>query len=193
MENLIGRKIKGFKFESTITGINYYRHMDRYNGQVGTIEAFGDNYVYVEFKDTTQIYYPIDQIQPYLIKEDMKFKLNQKVWDKSISYEAGVVRVIGYDSLIVDFQVLDIGYTLEGANNYGQKTLSATEYTYLDFSQEEIIEKGSLVYFRNNEDFPWNIGFYHEFKDGFHHCFISQQKQGESICWNFCQTTNPLI
>jgi len=74
--------------------------------------------------------------------------------------------------------------------------LSHTPYTLNGFSQNEVIEKDTLVWVRDFSDGMWNQRFYSHFKDGKHHCFKYQKtsKETEEIeSWNFLETTNPLI
>ena len=190
MENLVGRKIKGFRFE----GFKFNVEMKNYIGIVGVIVHQCQNKVRVDFGDDYW-FYPIDQIQPHLIPLEV-FKLGQKVWDMSISEEAGVVFSIDNSLehlIIVDFQYVRPKYKIDGVNQHGQKTLSSAPYTFQGFSQETIIERGTVVYFRDSEKNNWNIGFYDEFKKNEHYCFVEQKKEGHSLDWTFCQTENPLI
>ena len=66
MKDLIGRKIKGFKFKDSY--IEYPDQMDKHIGEVGKITDIVCNSVKVVFKDNYW-YYPLDQIQPHLIPE----------------------------------------------------------------------------------------------------------------------------
>lgn len=196
MENLVGRKIKGFEFEAKFS-LCHYDHMNEYIGQIGIIEKVNENDVRVEFKDENCFYYPLDQIQPHLIPLEV-FKLGQKVWDKSISDEAGEVVNIDSGDLVYPIEIKFISgnttYTIDGRlSSESTKTLSTTPYTFQGFSQETIIERGTVVYVRNYEEFSWEIGFYDEFKDNDHFVFVGQQKEGDSNPWTFCQTKNPLI
>ena len=191
MENLVGRKIRGFEFE----GANFNSKMKKYIGEIGVIESYFENKVRVEFESDVW-YYPLDQIEQHLIPLEV-FKLGQKVWDMSISDEAGVViRIDGfgrYKITVLFIKDKKFGYSLEGINEHGQKTLSTTPYTFQGFSQETIIERGTLVYYRNYESNNWNIGFYSHIEEGKHHCFVDQVKEGSSLHWKYCQTQNPLI
>ena len=195
MENLVGRKIKGFRVELE-NGLVFNPKMKNYIGEIGVIESVFDNYVKVQFEDDSWIY-PLDQIQPHLIPLEI-FKLGQKVWDMSISDEAGVVvQVIDFKfdyPIKVEFGEEVLSYTLDGKFNKDYpKTLSTAPYIFQGFSQETIIERGTLVYFRDSECENWNIGFYKEGKSYVHFIFENQQKEGKSFSWKFCQTENPLI
>jgi hypothetical protein len=67
MENLIGRKIKGFKFSSI--HIAYVKTMNKYIGKIGKITAIQKTTLHVLFLDGKTYIYPIDQIQPHLVEE----------------------------------------------------------------------------------------------------------------------------
>ena len=67
MNNLKGRKIKGFKFNHE--KINYNPKMDKYIGKVGEITHVCMNNITVHFKGRSWSY-PIDQIEKHLIPEE---------------------------------------------------------------------------------------------------------------------------
>ena len=197
MENLVGRKIRGFEFEVE-DGLVFHPKMKYYIGEIGLIYKVCKDIVVVQFKDNDWSY-PLDKIQPHLIPLEV-FKLGQKVWDMSISEEAGVVVKInnGYENednpIRVKFNNANEKYTLDGRINKDYpKTLSSAPYTFLGFSQESIIERGTVVYYRTSEMSSWNIGFYDEFKSNGHYVFQDQKKEGYSHPRKFCQTENPLI
>ena len=60
MEQYIGRKIKGFKFEAR-TDCGYNPKMDRYIGEVGVIRSRYENVFVVEY-ETDYWSYPIDLV-----------------------------------------------------------------------------------------------------------------------------------
>lgn len=72
MEDLRGRKIKGFKFLDN-NGIAYVpREMDTFLNKTGTIVEVSYNCVGVEFEeaDGKVWYYPIEEIEAFLITQD---------------------------------------------------------------------------------------------------------------------------
>lgn len=74
--------------------------------------------------------------------------------------------------------------------------LSHTPYTLNGFSQNEVIEKDTLVWVRMTPTSIWQQQFYSHFKDGNHYCFSNQQTSKErewSSIWTYLETTNPLI
>lgn len=76
MEDLVGKKVRGFKFEG-----DYVPQMDRHIGEVGEIISVNlkRSTVRVEFNKTSWKY-PIDQIEEHLVKEIMeKFKIGDRV------------------------------------------------------------------------------------------------------------------
>lgn len=69
MENLIGRKVKGFKFENG-DDIGYVSRMDEHIGEVGVIESFDkiNKTFRVQFKDNYWLY-PLSEINNHLVEE----------------------------------------------------------------------------------------------------------------------------
>lgn len=68
MENLIGRKVRGFKFDK-IQGLKYYRHMDKYINNIGEIINQYDLDLDVRFENGDIRQYPLDQIKEHLVDE----------------------------------------------------------------------------------------------------------------------------
>lgn len=64
MENLIGRKVKGFKFEHRW----YAPAMDKQIGKIGEIIKIDGDWVLVKIKGNTW-FYPLDQIEAHLVHE----------------------------------------------------------------------------------------------------------------------------
>ncbi len=60
MENLLGKKMKGFKFTHGETGVSYFTHHDYHLGKIGTIigDGVGSRSVIVMFEDCSQATYP---------------------------------------------------------------------------------------------------------------------------------------
>lgn len=67
MKDLIGRKMKGFKFEDEL--IKYDKSMKKHIGEIGEIIDVNTNFVQVSFQGVIW-YYPLDQIEQHLIPED---------------------------------------------------------------------------------------------------------------------------
>lgn len=123
------------------------------------------------------------------------FKLNQKVYWGQL--EGEVIKICNGDiyPISVEFSNGEADYfTTDGRFQLGfPPVLSFTPYTLDGFSQEEKIEQGTIVYFRDDESKLWNIGYYDTFKDGRHHVFYNQQKSGKSNSFKFVTTENPLV
>jgi hypothetical protein len=68
MKNYIGRKCKGFRFESGTDGVKWLEEKKNQIGEVGLIVKQIDGYVVIEFKDYSWSY-PISLIVPHLIPE----------------------------------------------------------------------------------------------------------------------------
>tara|TARA_R110001599_G_scaffold42455_5_gene127831 strand:+ start:72 stop:533 length:462 start_codon:yes stop_codon:yes gene_type:complete len=69
MNNLIGRKIKGFKFKGK-AGLSYIDSMEDRIGEVGEITYLYSDSVEVIFNDNFLWRYPLDQIEKHLIPEE---------------------------------------------------------------------------------------------------------------------------
>lgn len=84
-------------------------------------------------------------------------------------------------------------YTLDGKYFTNNKYPSAfLEYPF----GEEPIEKDTLVWFRDDEEENWMIGYYSHFKNGNHYIFDASKKSTETdqvIRWNIATTENPLV
>jgi hypothetical protein len=68
MENYVGRKCKGFRFEDRIDGVPWVQPMENFIGKIGEIIYQTDKYVVIQFKDDRWSY-PISLIEPHLIPE----------------------------------------------------------------------------------------------------------------------------
>ena len=68
-ERLIGRKVKGFKFDKSW----YLQKMDNYIGKIGIIKEYliSDKWFGVEFLDGQIFGYPADQIEAHLVEEEI--------------------------------------------------------------------------------------------------------------------------
>jgi hypothetical protein len=72
MEELIGRKVRGFRFETTAERPGYSKDMDKYIGMLGEIITQGVSvtktpYVEVKFPDGKTWNYKLDQIEKHLV------------------------------------------------------------------------------------------------------------------------------
>jgi len=92
---------------------------------------------------------------------------------------------------------MELTFTNDGRlYSYTPPVLSHTPYTLNGFSQNEVIEKDTLVWVRDASNHNWEQMFYSHFKDGVHHCFRNQKtsKETEAVeLWLYVETTNPLI
>jgi len=131
--------------------------------------------------------------------EKTKFKIGDIVYWQDLR---GVV--INTDStskfpvlVVFNNNIMELTFTNDGRlYSYTPQVLSHTPYTLNGFTQNEVIEKDTLVWVRDFSDGMWHQRFYSHFKDGKHHCFKYQKtsKETEEIeSWNFLETTNPLI
>jgi len=119
-----------------------------------------------------------------------------KVGDKIFTIESGWTKVIDTDySSKYPVETKDHTYTLDGKVNIGDQYPTAfLEYPF----KEQPIEKDTLVWFRDDEDTSWMIGYYSHFDDVSkrHCCFLNSKKSTEiklSCSWKIVTTENPLI
>ena len=90
MKELIGKKIKGFKFESTPV-MDYIKLMDNQIDEVGVItEIYKDNYVKVHFVNDYWLY-PIYEALNHIVEEHPQRGDEVLVWDR---YESNAVKRI---------------------------------------------------------------------------------------------------
>jgi len=68
MKNYVGRKCKGFMFESGTDDTPWTQSMEKHIGKVGLIVDQEDDSVRIEFENDWW-YYPISLIEPHLIPE----------------------------------------------------------------------------------------------------------------------------
>ena len=103
MEDLIGKKVRGFKFEG-----DYVPQMDKHIGEVGEIISVSVSLKRVRVQFNKSIWrYPADQIEKHLVKELPKSfactNTNQKLWDKFIKwldtgFKGNVCTYYGFDT-----------------------------------------------------------------------------------------------
>jgi predicted RNase H-like HicB family nuclease len=79
-EELIGKKVRGFRFESNKNyGLQYMPNiMDKYVGKEGVIEQYNiqfDSYR-VKFEDGMSCHYPVERIEHHLVDEEPTIEIN---------------------------------------------------------------------------------------------------------------------
>ena len=68
MENLIGRKVRGFKFDGDYGDFSFVDGMDKRIGEIGEIKLIEDDFAQVFF-GLDYWSYPLDQIKEHLVDE----------------------------------------------------------------------------------------------------------------------------
>jgi hypothetical protein len=68
MKNYVGRKCKGFRFESGTDGLSWTTDMETHIGEIGVITKQDNTGVAIKFENDWW-YYPISLIEEYLIPE----------------------------------------------------------------------------------------------------------------------------
>jgi hypothetical protein len=75
MEDLKGKKVKGFKFSGN--NIGYNRGMDKYIGVIGTVRSFSFDACSVKFPDGNLWSYPLDQIEKHLVEPEPDLSIEE--------------------------------------------------------------------------------------------------------------------
>lgn len=81
MKDLIGKKIKGFKFKFNSKNITYDKQMDNYIGKIGVIINGNDSKVFVKFDDKTCWTYPLPEALKHIVEEHPQRGDEVLVWD----------------------------------------------------------------------------------------------------------------
>ena len=66
MENLLGKKCLGFKFETIL-----HPQMDKYVGKIGEITDVDNKTVGITFNGINRLFYPISEVYKYLVTEEV--------------------------------------------------------------------------------------------------------------------------
>jgi hypothetical protein len=124
------------------------------------------------------------------MKSDLsKVKVGDKIW--TIKYDwIEVIRIADQNYPILTEEAC---YTIDGKFDKNDKHPSA--FLECPF-KEQVIEKDTLVYYRDEEDESWKIGYYAYFKNRKHFIFYNSKKSTEITTTHSCNivtTENPLI
>ena len=88
-------------------------------------------------------------------------------------------------------------FTNDGRHlSFTPPVLSHTPYTLNGFTQNSVIEKDTIVWIRDGNEYDWVQRFYSHFENGKHYCFANQLPSNETkeiFSWNFLETENPLL
>lgn len=78
MKNLIGKKVRGFKFDSyDYPHLGYNEGMSDYINQIGVIVDFNGRTTEVQFTDGRTWSYPSDLIEQHLVEEESQIALTE--------------------------------------------------------------------------------------------------------------------
>lgn len=139
MKELIGRKVRGFKFDTGLSGVRFAPEMEEYVGRLGTIteqNLHEDNlHNRVRFEDGESWSYPTSEIRKHLtievdgvelvIGRDYEFRSEEDLeWDK-----ATLVAIIDHE-----FPYVAVGL------------ITPFCYQYVREAREELPETGLLIY-----------------------------------------------
>jgi hypothetical protein len=81
MKELIGKKIKGFKFKSKSASLPIYnKEMDNYIGKIGVIYSVGNSFIDVQF-DNRPWSYPLPEALNHIVEEHPQRGDEVLVWD----------------------------------------------------------------------------------------------------------------
>jgi len=118
MNNLIGRKIKGFKFENS--NIGFSDEMNNFIGSIGKVDCVYSDRVLVEFDFGSYFQYPLDQIEKHLIPEENEIpELGEGVLMEVSDYEG--FNVSETSSVIGLYKGLFLSYTKNDGYIYSWK------------------------------------------------------------------------
>lgn len=201
-KNLIGKKVRGFKF-TTSSELAYTSSMDGYEECAGEIIGVNEVSVKVQFEDGRYYWYPLDQIEQHLVKDELPSQYEVGMTVYHYSYGRGKVTDINKDKFhCVGVMFPSVGSVRFMADGRVGSSLSLTPYdlvnggaTFPTFKPKvPEIEKGTLVYVRDDRDRYWGMRFFSHFDDeGVCYCFGGQKKEGEVLPWPEYSLTNPLI
>jgi len=125
-----------------------------------------------------------------------KFKIGDIVYWQELQGEV-IYEFIGHPIRVRFTNNKVVDFTIDGRlYSNTPPVLSHTLYTLNGFTQNEVIEKDTLVWVKHEKDGEWKMRYYSHFENGKHYCFIIQlrsKQTDELINWNFLETTNPLI
>ena len=124
------------------------------------------------------------------MKSDLsKVEVGDKIW----TIQDGWIEVTSIER-DVNYQILTHrnSYTIDGKILKHHKYPSAfLEYPF----KEQPIEKDTLVYYRDDEEESWKVGYYAYFKNRKHFIFDDSKKSIATTAthsWNIVTTENPL-
>jgi hypothetical protein len=119
-----------------------------------------------------------------------KVKVGDRIWTIEDGWQE-VVDIDLSDKYPIETQYNT--YTIDGKAGTSNKYPSAfLEYPFKD----QPIEKDTLVWCRNGNDFYWAVGYYSHFEDGKHIVFSASKKSTETAhrqIWKIVTTENPLL
>lgn len=129
--------------------------------------------------------------------EKTKFKKGDIVYWQELKGEVIEIDSSSYP-IIVNFSNDYSEYFTSDGRDYENTpiVLSHTPYTLNGFTQNEVIEKDTLVWVKYSECNEWLLRYYSHFENGKHYCFkfqLSSKETKEVESWDFLETTNPLI
>ena len=70
MEDLLGKKIKGFRFIGNPHSVNYNMSMNKYIGVIGKIKSVRNDSVTVIFPNHDTWSYPLSEIHEHLVEQE---------------------------------------------------------------------------------------------------------------------------
>jgi hypothetical protein len=101
-------------------------------------------------------------------------------------------------STYVNFENNESNYFTKDGREYEYTPVVLSHFPYeLEMKRvEEVIEKDTVVWFKDCKDEYWRCGYYSHFENGKHYVFNFSQKSTETndfMDWNIVTTQNPLI
>lgn len=136
MEELIGRKVRGFKFDTGLSGIRFAPEMEEYVGKVGTITDQNlHGHTRIRFEDGESWSYPTSEIRKHLIHEadDKELVIGQE-------YEFQSEEDLEWDKATL-VAIIDNEYPYVAVG-----LITPFCYQYVREARKELPETGLLIY-----------------------------------------------
>ena len=103
-----------------------------------------------------------------------------------------------YFSIYVNFENNNGHFFTKDGREYEYTPVVLSNFPYeLEMKRvEEVIEKDTVVWYKDYKDEYWSCGYYSHFDNGKHYVFTFSRKSTETnyyMFWNIVTTQNPLI
>jgi len=140
MENLIGRKVKGFKFDDGIVWYNDY--MDIFIDKAGEIKGINENSIDVMFDGNKSIWtYPLSEIEKNLVEEN---PIQHDDFNSYTHPPLGVHKEI----IVKDAEIVKETYDLINPNHYKNSSKEVIDMMLDIWGTEKLIAHCEMCAFK---------------------------------------------